>query len=310
MHNKTILAFGSLFICVLGWGFSTNFIEFGLKEIGFLPYIFYRFFTTAVVLTPFVLLFKLNEVKVTVRYPLIWMIGISETVGILFQYFAISFYQVSAGFAALFSLLFVLLVPFLAFLILKEPIRLAHLVAVGIGLVGIVFVSSQGNLNNFFTTSTIGLLLLICTAFGFAFYLIFTAKLQRSQDVDTFTLFYLVMVIICLLGGLAMFSFGAFVLPTTQAWIWILLITFISTIIAFFTYFYAQNQLNPNLVSILLLGQLLIPFTIDIAYVGRSYNIWVYSGIGIIVLSMLVAILVPDNKQKTKSKVKGELVNS
>ena len=293
MHRKTVLAFGALVVYIIGGGFSTNFIEFGLKEISFLPYLFYRFFVATIILTPFAVLFKFAELKTTIKFPLIWAIAISDTIGLLFQYFAISFFHVSAGFAALFSLLFVLLVPFLSLVLLKEQLQPLHLLAVGIGLVGVILVSTGGNFSNFFIADTLGILFLIVTAFAFGLYLVFTAKLLQTHDVDTFALFYLVILILSLTTGITMFGFGSFVLPTLAAWFWIGNLALISTIISFFAYFYAQERLNQNLVSVLLLGQLIIPFTIDFFYLNRNYNIWVYIGIGIIALSMVVATISP-----------------
>ena len=301
MHREIALGFGALFVCIFGWGFSTNFIEFGLKEISFLPYLFYRFFVATIILTPFALLFKFDGLKTTIKFPLIWAIGISEAIGLLFQYFAISFFHVSAGFAALFSLLFVLLVPFLSLALLKEQLQPLHLLAVGIGLVGVIFVSTKGNFINFFIADTLGILFLIVTAFAFAFYLVFTAKLQQTHDVDTFALFYLVILIISLTTGITMFVFGSFVLPTLSAWFWIVSVVVISTIISFFAYFYAQERLNQNLVSVLLLGQLIIPFTIDFFYLNRNYNILVYIGLVIITLSMIVAAISPIIYNKTQA---------
>ena len=108
-------------IAVLGWGLSTTFVEFGLEFVD--PYLFLalRFLLAVVIVTPFIILTRKQEVIKLFKSPWPYGIAFCETTGLLFQYQGqLEVYNVSAGLASLLTMMFIMIVPVLSFYLLHE----------------------------------------------------------------------------------------------------------------------------------------------------------------------------------------------
>jgi drug/metabolite transporter (DMT)-like permease len=110
VSRPSTISYGAMAIAILGWGLSTTFIEFGLEFIGPLPFLFYRFGLATITLTPLVILFRLSKFLELIRNKWTWVIGISESLGLIFQYLGQES-GVTAGLAALLLLSFIVIVP-------------------------------------------------------------------------------------------------------------------------------------------------------------------------------------------------------
>ena len=254
-----------------------------------MPFLFYRFLIAVLILTPYALIYKRAEIWKLLRNRLTWMIGISEVCGLTVQYFGQE--TVPAGLAALLSLLFILIVPFISPFLLDEKLTKTHLIAMIIAFTGVFLISSEGNLSNLKFDSLIGVLLLIGAAFAYAFYIMFSAMLNKNdKEADAFALFYLVMMIITGFTALNTMIFDKFQRIPTPAYKWLLGLAIFSTIIAFLFYFLAVREISANVASVLLPLQALVPFIIDYFYVGRRYSGWVISGALLIVLAMVLVV--------------------
>ena len=287
-------------IAILSWGLSTPFIEFGLKYLNPLPYLAYRFLLATIILTPFVLINKRVEVTELLQNKWVWFIGLSETFGLTVQYLGQE-QGVPSGLAALLSLLFLLIVPFLSVWILNESLELIHLIAVAIGLIGVLLISTEGTLSNLTGGSTLGVGLLLSAAFGYAVYITTTSRLTTIEkpDVDTFALFYIVLSIISVNTIIVTLIFDAF--PSIQsidnrAFLWLGLLTLFPTLVAFLAYFEALKEISANSASVLLLIQVIVPFIIDIVFLDRFYSLWVWFGSIIILVAMVIVVSIPYRK--------------
>ncbi|MHA1991415.1 MAG: EamA family transporter, partial [Candidatus Hodarchaeales archaeon] len=76
-----------------------------------------------------------------------------------------------------------------------------------------------------------------------------------------------------------------------ESWIWIVLLVIFSTLIAFLAYFKALKTVPANTASILLILQLVIPFTIDIIFLDISYSNWIFAGAFTIVFAIVVVLI-------------------
>ncbi|MHA2112228.1 MAG: EamA family transporter [Candidatus Hodarchaeales archaeon] len=108
-----MISYGAMTIAILGWGLSTTFIEFGLDFIAPFPFLFYRFGLATIALTPLVILFRFSEFLELIRNKWTWVIGISEASGLILQYLGQD-RDATAGLAALLSLSFIVIVPFIS----------------------------------------------------------------------------------------------------------------------------------------------------------------------------------------------------
>ena len=224
----------------------------------------------------------------------IWIIGISESVGLILQYLGQEL-QVPAGLAALLSLSFIVIVPFISPFMLKAKLEKKHIIAMSIAFIGVILISSEGNMNNLTGSSILGIVLLLGAAVGYAFYITSTSRLTTIEkpDVDTFTLFYSVLLIISLSSLFATLTFSKLSSVPKEGIQWIVLLTIFSTLIAFLAYFRALQEISANVASVLLPLQVLVPFAIDFIILSRIYSIWVISGSMLIISAMLIVVIQP-----------------
>jgi drug/metabolite transporter (DMT)-like permease len=282
-------------IAIVSWGFSSTFVELGLNSMPSMPFLFYRFAFSIILLTPIILMKKRHQVVILFKNKFVWIIGISEGLGLTFQYIGQEL-QIPAGLATLLTLMYALMVPFISRILLKHPLKLNHLIAVIISLIGIFLIFSEGNLNflNVGSFSLVGVLILISSAFFYGLYISYTSYIQKSdnKNLDSISLFYVVLVIVTLFSIFNMIITGTFIFPSRETWVWLFNLVIFSTIIAFYMYFISMKTLSPNQVSSLLLLQVIVPFTIDIFLFNRDYNLWILIGSTILFLSVFLSNLI------------------
>ncbi len=295
-------------LAILGWGLSTSLIEFGLEYVSPFSFLFLRFSIASLILTPFILKIKFNEIKALLRSKWVWFIGISESAGLLFQYLG-QREGVPAGLAALLSLIFLIFVPFLSPLILDDRINRYHVLAIVLGFIGVTVIASEGDISNlmdFESGSLLGIVLLILAALSYAFYIVTTSRQVTIENpkTDTTALFYIILVIISVVSFIMMILFETPQLPSESiGWLWISMLVIFSTIMAFFAYFVALKRISANSASVLLLLQALVPFTIDIAILKRVYSSVVIIGVVFVLLAMIIIVFIPileKNQSDTK----------
>ena len=294
MSKPSTISYGAMAIAILGWGLSSTFIEFGLEFVAPLPFLFYRFCLATIVLTPLVILFRSSEFLELIKNKWTWIIGISEALGLILQYLGQE-RDVTAGLAALLSLSFIVIVPFISPFILDEKLRKYHLIAMSIAFIGVIFISSDGSIANLAGSSIIGIILLLGAAVGYAFYIISTSRLTTIEkpNVDTFTLFYSVLLVITISSLIASLTFSNLPQIPNKGIQWIVLLTIFSTLIAFFAYFRALQEISANVASVLLPLQVLVPFVIDFFVLDREYSLWILTGSFLITIAMLIVVIQP-----------------
>ena len=294
MSRPSKLSYSAMAVAILGWGLSSTFIEFGLEFVSPLPFLFFRFGLATISLTPLVIIFRSSEFIELIKNKWTWVIGISEAMGLTLQYLGQE-RDIAAGLAALLSLSFIVIVPFISPFILHEKLEKNHIIAMSVAFIGVIFISSEGNLNNLTGSSILGIIFLLGAAVSYAFYIISTSRLTTIEkpNVDTFTLFFSVLLIITLSSLIASLTFSNIPSVPREGIQWIVLLTIFSTLIAFFAYFRALKEISANVASVLLPLQVLVPFVIDFFVLGRIYSLWVLSGSFLIIIAMLIVVIQP-----------------
>ncbi len=287
-------------ISIVGWGLSTTFVELGLRDYGPIPSLIYRF-GLASIITIFILAGTKNlKVLQLFKHKLTWVIGILDSAGMIMAYYAQSF-GIPPGLAALLMILYVVWTPLFSRLILKKSLKIKHLLSVILSLLGIVLILTEGNFKNIVTGDSrfMGYILLILTSISWSLYFIFTEIQQQkgtSDITDTLGNFSSVIIINFFFSAFIGMITLDFAFPPAISWIWIGLLAVFSTVIAFFTYYEALKEIDANLVSILLLLQIIIPYFIDIVFLDKTYTFWVIIGSIILLLSAALAALPSFNK--------------
>jgi drug/metabolite transporter (DMT)-like permease len=308
-HNIPSRSYLGIILAIFGWGLSTTFVGFGLEFINPLPFLALRFTTATVIISPLIIRTHLTEVRELVKNKWVWYIGISETVGLTFQYFGQQ--TIPAGLSSLLTMMNILLVPLLSFIVLNERFSMYNLLAIVLGLLGVFFIVTEGNMTNIQSGPLIGIIFLLGSAASYAIYQITTARLTKveKQETNSLALFFLVMMIISTLSlivSLIMsnFQIAVFINFKVEAWIWIIFLAIFSTIIAFTGHFESTKGISANTISILLLFQFLIPSFVDIILLDLSYSVWTVIGSITIVLAMVLVLKMPMQNYSQKEPVK------
>ena len=285
-------------LAVLGWGLSTTFIEFGLPYIQPQPFLAIRFSVATLLITPIILITRKDQIFELIKSRWVYSIAIFETIGLITQYIAQT--TVTAGLAALISMMFIIILPYLSYVFLSEKFHLNHGLAIILGFIGVFFIVTEGDLSRLGSSSSIGIFILLVTATAYAFYQLSTSKLTRFEkpDVDSLSLFYIVMLLISILSILTaiLFEPEGFLTIKFDAWIWVFMLAIFSTIIAFTSYFEASKGIQANTLSILLVSQALVPFIVDLFFLHRQYSSWIYLGGIIVIIAMIIVSRTPPDE--------------
>ncbi|MCY3411266.1 MAG: DMT family transporter [Candidatus Heimdallarchaeota archaeon] len=283
-------------LAILGWGMSTIFIEFGLEHLSPFSFLFYRFFIAFLLMSPFMVK-NIGEIIKLLKNRWIWIIGISESAGLLFQYLGQNM-EISAALSALLSLIFLIIVPFLSPLVLDDRVTKFHIIAIFLGIVGVFFIATQGEIATLFSGSILGIFLLLLSAFSYAVYIVTTSRYNTRENpsINPFIQFYVVLVIINLVSFTTMVSLDGIVIPNRSVWLWLGLLVVFSTLLAFICYFEALKGISANTASVLLLFQILVPFSVEYI-LGLRYKIWTWVGVILITFAMLVVVIGDGKKE-------------
>ena len=235
-NMSTSRSYSFVLLAVIGWGLSTTFIEFGLPYIDAQPFLAIRFIMATLIMTPFILATRKDEIISLFKTRWIYLIAIFETAGLISQYIAQDL-NASAGISALISMMFIIILPYLSFVFLHERFHLNHGIAIILGFLGVFFIVTEGDLAKLGSASALAIFILLFTATAYAFYQLSTSKYTRFENpqVDSLSLFYAVMILISIISlfSALIFQPQGFSTIKIDAWLWILLLAIFSTIIAF-----------------------------------------------------------------------------
>lgn len=176
----------------------------------------------------------------------------------------ISLQYTSSGMSALLENTYIILVPFLSWLLTRQRPHTTSFIAIGLATIGIILVSiSSINFND--SNSAIGIILSIIGGLLFGANIVLTGIYQRDKDPISYTFLQFVTVTV-----IALLYWGIFErkLPTysTKGFLAMLYLAFIATALAWLLRNYGQNKLSPITVTIILPFTSVVASIISLAY--------------------------------------------
>lgn len=200
----------------------------------------------------------------------------------------------TAGLATLISTSYIIMVPFLSWKLGKNKMTKEIIVLSCIALLGMFFITFNGDWNNFSTITSIGTIFLLIAAFLWGLNIALTDKFMvdiKSKERGFDYLSFLYASIVHTFLPLLLLSFLA-PLPDSSIILNILpLLIFLgvfSTILTFGLHQYAISKMGSVNTTFYLLLQILVPFSYEILYLKMSYSEWIISGSLIILLTMVI----------------------
>lgn len=282
-------------IASLLWG--TTFIA---SQIGFRytnPYnlVFLRFATAAVTIVAFGLLFD-NKVGFTKELGKrsTWVVGGIYALGFLLQFVGQDL--TTASEATLLSNLAPILVPTVAFAVLKESMTNAQKVATTLGFVGLFLVASPRLSMNI--TSLVGDIMLFATSICYTLFIVASKKLKVGSVGRSFA--YIIATAVFLAPAAVYFG-GLNILDLKMGWTgWasVLYLGFPCTLIAISLYLKGLSVVTVSESAILLLLQILAGLVLASQFLGEFLSLSQAIGAVAIVSALVLGVKRP-NKPKT-----------
>ena len=291
--NSSLIGYIGLVLAVVGWGLSASFISFGLTSIN--PYFFLtlRFSLAVILFSPYIILVKRDAFIKLLFNKWVWIISFFEFLGLEFQYFGQT--SVSAGLATLLSLQFVLFVPFLSVKLLHEPFSKITIPSIIFALTGTLLISTNGKFTEIMNNFNIGGLFLLFSALAYSFYIIFSSKLTHNTftNIDSSVLFFNIILGVSLFSLFPTIALSSSFSVNQSVWIWIVALAIFSTLIPSFGYFLGLKVVSANTMSLILLFQIIVPFAIDIFFLGITYSSWIIIGCMLVIGSLVIFVSNP-----------------
>lgn len=171
-----------------------------------------------------------------------------------------------------------MLVLILSFIILKEEVTLKKIAGIAISFIGIIVITTKGNLVNFNITSLSGNILALSGAFVFALFSVVGKKYNFDKTIGVFI--YFLSALIFLIPTVSIFS--KFILPSKEILPWLIYNGIFVNGISYIFWFKALENGETHIISNLLY---LTPF-LSLVYISIFLNekILISSVIGLVII--------------------------
>lgn len=279
-NNKKINAYFNLALCILLWASIPVATKKILVELDNLRILFYSTVLSTLVLG--ILLIFQKKVKFIKKYnknqySLMFFLGfLGNYLYYIFLYGALEKTTASEGFILAYT--WPMLVLVLSFIILKEKITLKKLIGVTISFLGIIIITTKGNITDFNLTSLWGDVLALTGALVFALFSVLGKKYNFDKTVSVFIYFFSALIFLIP----TVYIFSEFTWPSSNIWPWIVYNGVFVNGVSYIFWFKALENGETHIISNLLY---LTPF-ISLIYISvfLSEKILISSVVGLTVI--------------------------
>ena len=296
--NKKLFSFVCAFSCSFIWGSAFVAQDMGMDHIGPFTFTGARMVIAFISLLPFFFIYefkkiKKNKINFNIIFSYICLLGFLLSVGMSLQQFALL--RTDIANTAVFTILYVVLVPFVAYFLFSKNIHWSIWPSVLMCLLG-------GFLLTEFDDVTIraGDTLSVINAFFWAFHIVFISKFLRifNYPVTIATFQCLVGAVVALIPAYVFeeIVFSNILLEYQE----LLYVGVLSSGIAFLLQIYAQQNLSPAPVAIILSLEGAIAAIFGWILLDQFLNEVKILGILVILIAVIFAQIVPlrDNQSK------------
>lgn len=281
-----------LIFATLIWGITPLVVEDLLNYLNPISILTIRFGIAVVILTAYMLLFHRQEGFSLLSSKTCVLIGLlnalaypAATIGQKFT---------TAGLSTLLTSSFVVIVPFIAWKIEGKMLTIKIIGAALISLVGMFLISYNGDWNNHSSAINLGIIISLLAAILWAFYIVLSSKyldITKTGDNYISPLNFIYAINFYTLLPLFVFScftsdlFGFIPGKTIPL---LVFLGILPQIVAFGLNSWAVARLGSVNTSFFLILQVLVPLFFEFLVVQQYYTIWIYFGVSLILLSMVL----------------------
>lgn len=296
MRSENAAALSETTMAAVLWGTSFPIISYGIRS-GLDPrlFVFLRF-AAAAPLMMFVAIVLGKRLFATMKMKAVWLLGLLNAVGFLCQFIGQSL--TGAAVAALLVNLSVLVTAVGSAAVLKERFGSAKSVGVLFGLVGIVLLTTEGNLSQVTQGMLVGDSLYLLAAFCWGWYMIYNKKKTDEEKWDPLSVSASIIVLTALFVSPALLTLGAVAPLSSGSWGVIGYTAVINTALPFALYQRGLRILTATLSAVVLMLEIVTAVVISLLFLGEVFN--AYSILG--ALAVIVSIfLVSSSEMGEKS---------
>ena len=295
---KKWLAIGGLILVTVIWGGGFVASDIALESMKPFQIMMVRFLLASVLMGMISLGQKNREEKSVDRTGAIRagiLMGIALFVGFSLQIIGLQYTTPSKN--AFLTALNVVIVPFIAFIILKKKIGAKGIIGAILSVVGVALLSLNGNL-------TLGLgdaLTLIC-AVGFAFQIFFTSEFVKKYPVSILNMVQMITAFVLSAVSLVIFGETDFQV-TTQGWLSVLYLGVISTTLCYLLQTACQRYVDETKAAIVLSMESVFGTIFSIIILHEVITLRMVIGCVIILTAVIISNLSDTEGEANNEKI-------
>ena len=295
---KKWLAIGGLILVTVIWGGGFVASDVALESMKPFQIMMVRFLLASVLMGMISLGQKNREEKSVDRAGAIRagiLMGIALFVGFSLQIIGLQYTTPSKN--AFLTALNVVIVPFIAFIILKKKIGAKGIIGAILSVVGVALLSLNGNL-------TLGLgdaLTLIC-AVGFAFQIFFTSEFVKKYPVSILNMVQMITAFVLSAVSLVFFGETDFQV-TTQGWLSVLYLGVISTTLCYLLQTACQRYVDETKAAIVLSMESVFGTIFSIIILHEVITLRMVIGCVIILTAVIISNLSDTEGEANNEKI-------
>lgn len=287
MRRKLVRYEGFLVLASLIWGTSFVSVKIGVEHVD--PFLFsiLRFLFGSLALIFVLVLLKRIDTRLF-KDRIIWGIALINAVALEFQHLGMT--MTSATNAVLLVDIDVVFVALLAAVVLSEKITRKITLGLVLGMVGVLIITTNGDLASVFSGSFIGNAMVFVGGLLWAFYIVYQKKvLVRESDVLQVTGVVVLETTIFLLPLTLLFA-GSYAVDSI-GWLSVIYTGVLCTGLAFLFYNIGLKAISATVSSIILLLEIVFAMVFAFLVLGESPTIVTAVGGALIVLAIIVISL-------------------
>ncbi len=284
MRRKTTAALGETTLAAVFWGTSFPVITYGIG-LGLDPrlFVFLRFATAAPLMVVAAAALK-KSVLTTLRLKAAWILAALNALGFLCQFLGQTL--TGAAVAALLVNLSVLVTAGGSALLLKERFGRGKTAGVFFAIVGIVLLTTGGDLSRVSQGMLTGDSLYLVAAFSWGWYMIYNKKKTDEVNWDPLCMSATIVLLTALFVAPALLTMGAVAPVSARSWELIGYTALFNTALPFTLYQRGLRSLSATLSAVVLMLEIVTAVLISVVLLGEALG--GYSVLG--ALSVLVSI--------------------
>ena len=293
---KKWLAIGALILVTVIWGGGFVASDMALESMKPFQIMMVRFLLASVLMGVISWGQRKGEEKLKDRSGAIKagvLMGVTLFMGFAFQIIGLQYTTPSKN--AFLTALNVVIVPFIAFVILKKKIGAKGIIGAIMSVLGVGLLSLNGN----FTVSLGDGLTLLC-AVGFAFQIFFTSEFVKKYPASVLNMVQMVTAFVLSAISLVIFGENDFQV-TTQGWLSVLYLGVVSTTICYLLQTACQKYIDETKAAIILSMESVFGTIFSILILHEVVTVRMVIGCAVILAAVIISNM-SETSEKTEDK--------